>query len=88
MTDPTVQTAPEAPAADKPAKAKKQPITTKYFRNPDSGTSMKLVHDPNTGVYVETLTDIEGRKSETKHTAFSHAWARFKEVEAPPAAKG
>lgn len=63
-----------------PESKKVLPLVSKTLVNKETGAKMTLVHNPNTGIYAETITTIDGKVTKTTHSGISHAWGRFEEV--------
>ena len=80
MLDPKddVKSATQEP--DTPKVKKALPLISKTLVNKDTGAKMTLVHNPNTGIYAETITTLDGKVTKTTHAGISHAWGRFEEV--------
>lgn len=62
---------------DKPAKLK--PCTKQEYKDPDTGASVTIEHDPNNGLYIETRLS-GGSKTVTTHQAVPHAWAKLVKI--------
>jgi hypothetical protein len=80
MSDEKDETKSATQEPETPEVKKTLPMISKNFVNKDTGAKMTLVHNPNTGIYAETITTIDGKVTKTTHAGISHAWGKFEEV--------